>query len=101
MNKLFLSAALTGVLAATMTSPAFSEGKKEKEKCYGIAKAGKNDCASTDGAHSCAGQSKVDNDPKEWKYVKKGTCESMGGKLMGQASKKNGCEGKNGCDSKK
>ncbi len=50
----------------------------EKEKCYGIAQAGKNDCAS--GTHSCAGQAKVDKDPADWKYVAKGSCEKMGGK---------------------
>ena len=50
------------------------------EKCFGIAKAGKNDCGSNATAHSCAGQSKMDNDPKDFKYVKTGTCASMGGK---------------------
>lgn len=52
-----------------------------KEKCYGIVKAGQNDCADASGAHSCAGQAKRDNDPSEWKYVAKGTCEKMGGSL--------------------
>jgi uncharacterized membrane protein len=50
-----------------------------KEKCMGVAKAGGNDCATS--AHSCAGHSKMDNDPKEWKYVPKGECEKMGGKI--------------------
>lgn len=52
----------------------------EKEKCFGIAKAGQNDCATASGSHSCAGQSKTDNSPAEWKYVAKGTCEKAGGK---------------------
>jgi uncharacterized membrane protein len=39
--------------------------------------AGKNDCAAN--GHSCAGQSKMDKDPTEWKYVPKGECEKMGG----------------------
>ncbi|MCB6183311.1 DUF2282 domain-containing protein [Leeia sp. TBRC 13508] len=51
----------------------------EKEKCFGIAKAGKNDCASATGSHSCAGQASKDNDPNDWKYVAKGTCQNMGG----------------------
>ena len=34
----------------------------EKEKCFGISKAGQNDCASVTGSHSCAGQAKKDND---------------------------------------
>jgi len=50
------------------------------EKCYGIAKAGKNDCASN--AHSCAGQSSKDASGKEWVKVPKGTCERIvGGSL--------------------
>ena len=53
--------------------------KPAMEKCFGVAKAGKNDCAA--GTHSCAGQSKVSKDPKDWKYVPKGECEKMGGKL--------------------
>ena len=52
----------------------------DKEHCYGVAKAGQNDCAS--GNHACAGQSKKDNDPRDWKMVAKGTCEKMGGKLF-------------------
>lgn len=53
----------------------------DKEKCFGIAKAGQNDCASVVGSHSCAGQATKDMDPKEWKYVASGSCEKMGGKL--------------------
>jgi uncharacterized membrane protein len=50
-----------------------------KEKCYGVSKAGQNECAA--GKNTCAGTSKVDNDPTAWKLVAKGTCEKMGGKL--------------------
>ena len=53
----------------------------DKEKCYGVTKAGQNDCASSDGAHSCAGQAASDNLPTEWAYVAKGTCEQAGGTL--------------------
>jgi len=48
----------------------------DKEKCYGISMAGKNDCAAT-GHNSCAGQSKADFDKGAWKYVAKGTCMNM------------------------
>jgi uncharacterized membrane protein len=54
----------------------------EKEKCFGVAKAGQNDCATANGSHSCAGQTKKDHDAHDWKYVAKGTCEKMGGKMM-------------------
>lgn len=50
------------------------------EKCYGIAKAGKNDCGTS--AHACAGQSATNNDPNEWMYVPVGTCaKTPGGSL--------------------
>ena len=55
---------------------------KGMEKCFGIAKAGHNDCGSNKTAHACAGQSKVDNDPHDFKYVKTGTCKAMGGSAM-------------------
>jgi uncharacterized membrane protein len=47
-----------------------------KEKCYGIALKGQNDCASK-GVNSCAGQSKVDYEGTAWKLVPKGTCETI------------------------
>lgn len=88
MNKLLLSAALAGVMAAGVATTAMA-ADPSKEKCYGIAKAGKNDCAATNGSHSCAGQSKADNDLNEWKYVAKGTCDKEGGSLeAGKAPKK-------------
>nr|WP_315458064.1 DUF2282 domain-containing protein [uncultured Sphingorhabdus sp.] len=77
--------AAIAVAIALSTTPALAAG--DKEKCYGIAKAGKNDCASADGSHSCAGQARVDNSPNEWKYVAKGTCEKEGGKTKPAASK--------------
>ena len=52
----------------------------EKEKCYGIAKAGKNDCAAGEGT-SCAGTSVVDYQGNAWKYTDPGECEAMGGSL--------------------
>ncbi len=53
------------------------EKKGKREKCYGIVAKGMNDCASS--AHSCAGQSKVDNHPEEWIYVAKGLCSRIAG----------------------
>jgi len=63
-------------VAGTTTAQAQST---PKEKCYGVSKAGQNECAA--GKHSCAGSSRVDNDPTAWKLVAKGTCEKLGGKL--------------------
>ena len=52
----------------------------EMEKCYGVALAGKNDCAAGPGT-SCAGTSTVDYQGNAWKYVPTGECDDMGGKL--------------------
>jgi uncharacterized membrane protein len=84
MNKTVLTAALAGVLLAGVAAPAMANDHTKAgptEKCYGIAKAGHNDCKTASGSHSCAGHSTVDNAPDEWKNVEKGSCEKMGGKL--------------------
>jgi uncharacterized membrane protein len=89
-QKLIVSSALAGLIALAAAGNAMAaeeKGKemgadeKGKEKCFGIAKAGKNDCASATGTHSCAGQAKIDKAPEEWNYVAKGTCDKLGGKL--------------------
>ncbi len=72
--------AIASALAAALVLPAATQAQGNMEKCYGIAKAGQNDCANLAGTHSCAGQSKVSDDAGEWKYVAKGTCEKVGGK---------------------
>lgn len=79
MNKrqILLAAAIATVCAAGVGN--VSAAAADKEKCYGIAKAGQNDCASADGSHSCAGQAKADKGVNDWKYVAKGTCEKVGG----------------------
>eukprot|EP01030_Chromulinospumella_sphaerica_P024961 gene24961-25073_t len=78
--------AIASALAAALVLPAAtSQAQGNMEKCYGIAKAGQNDCASSNGTHSCAGQAKADNAPTEWKYVAKGTCEKAGGKTTAPA----------------
>ncbi len=84
-NKAIVSAALAAVMVTGFSAPAAAAGK---EKCYGIAKAGQNDCGNLAGTHSCAGQSTVDNDPGEWKLVAKGTCVELGGMLKAEAKRK-------------
>jgi uncharacterized membrane protein len=67
----FAGAAILSAQAAPAPEPSF-----KAEKCYGIAKAGKNDCAST-GNNSCAGTSKANADPRAWVYVPAGYCERI------------------------
>jgi uncharacterized membrane protein len=57
-----------------------------KEKCFGIAKAGKNSCANAN--HACAGYAKEDNHPDEWAYVARGSCVKLGGKLAAAGAEK-------------
>ncbi|HEX2448209.1 MAG TPA: DUF2282 domain-containing protein [Methyloceanibacter sp.] len=57
-------------------SPDAALAADETEKCYGVAKAGENDCAAGKGT-SCAGTSKVDYQGNSWKLVPKGTCLTM------------------------
>lgn len=62
-----------GIAASVATTPAAAQKKPEMEKCYGIAKAGHNDCAAGPGT-SCAGTSTRDYQGNAWKLVAKGTC---------------------------
>jgi uncharacterized membrane protein len=84
MNARFIVAS---ALAAAVAAPALMSAQKagsepsfKAEKCYGIAKAGKNDCAAN--GHACQGQAKADANGKEWVYVPAGSCERIvGGSL--------------------
>lgn len=71
VSALFIAAALG---AALSQSAAAAADAGEKEKCFGIALKGKNDCAAGAGT-SCAGTSRVDFQGDAWRYVPKGTCE--------------------------
>ena len=85
-HRLVASSALASVLAMGLLGAAQAqEGAKDKEKCFGVAKAGSNDCANLSGSHSCAGQNKTAMAVDEWNYVSKGSCAKMGGKTLGEA----------------
>ncbi len=77
-TKLSIVAAILATIQASSAS-AHMEPKEGDgmEKCYGIAKAGKNQCASVANKHSCAGMARVDNDPNEWVKVPSGTCVKL------------------------
>lgn len=81
-NKVLIATALAGLLGSTAAMVHAATTAPKMEKCYGVAKAGQNDCATRNGSHSCAGQAKRDNDANDWKYVPKGTCEKSGGMLV-------------------
>ena len=88
-QRLIVSSAVASVLALGLIGKASADDmSKAKEKCFGIAKAGANDCASLNGSHSCAGQTKADGAPDDWKYVAKGTCKDMKGMTEAEAKMK-------------
>jgi uncharacterized membrane protein len=72
---LAVAAAMVG--AVSMSVHHNGQGSIERERCYGITKAGQNDCANT--VHSCAKQAKADSDQSEWVAVPKGTCLRLAG----------------------
>lgn len=79
IKHLTIAAAIGSLLAVGVAHADSPDGKEATVKCYGVAKAGKNDCATA--SHSCAGASKQDNDPAEWKNMPKADCEKAGGKV--------------------
>lgn len=86
INQTLATAAIASLLALGASGTALAAA--DKDKCYGISKAGQNDCGGKHVKHSCAGQSKADNDGNDWKYVEKGSCEKMGGKMQPAAEMK-------------
>ncbi|MBS1246693.1 MAG: rane protein [Proteobacteria bacterium] len=81
-------AALTsgGIFASTTAQAAGAVVCAEQERCYGIAKAGKNDCATS--SSGCSGTAKQDNLKDAWIYVPKGTCQKVAGGMLAQPETK-------------
>jgi len=77
--------AVAAALAAALAVPAVAEAQGMTEKCFGVAKAGKNDCQTA--TSSCAGTSRKDAQTDAWLSVPKGTCEKIvGGSLTSSQS---------------
>ena len=84
-----VTTAITSLLVlgiSAVTSSAYAAAANQ-EKCFGIAKAGQNACNSNPKMHSCAGHSKVDNDPNDFIPVPLGTCLKVGGSLEPEGGK--------------
>lgn len=82
-SPVVLASAIAGVLAFAALAPVQAAEKVETEKCYGIAKAGMNDCQTAKSA--CAGTSKKDNDKSAFILLPKGSCEKIVGAALKQA----------------
>jgi uncharacterized membrane protein len=89
-QRLIATSTLASLLALGAVNAFAADDAKagEKEKCFGIAKAGQNDCSNLSGSHSCAGQASANNGADDWKYVAKGTCHSLGGLTTEEATAK-------------
>ncbi|MGL4280157.1 MAG: BufA1 family periplasmic bufferin-type metallophore [Albidovulum sp.] len=74
VKTLAVAGSLAAALAAHVAAPAAAD--EAKEKCFGVAMAGQNDCAAGPGT-TCAGTSKVDYQGNSWKLVPAGTCTTM------------------------
>ena len=87
MSNKIIVAALGAVIAMGISTQAAADTTKmdmknfkmpkDTEKCYGIVKAGKNDCGT--GTTSCAGSATADNDKSAWIMLPKGTCDKIVG----------------------
>jgi uncharacterized membrane protein len=81
VNAAVLLSVAAGMIAAVAMSVRHEgNGTVERERCYGITRAGQNDCANA--VHSCAKQAKADSDQGEWIAVPKGTCQRLAGSVM-------------------
>lgn len=81
-----LASAVSGALALGLMSGVSQAAEKvEMEKCYGISKAGKNDCQTASSA--CAGTAKKDSQKDAWIYIPKGTCDKIVGGQLAAAKK--------------
>ncbi|MFM2065629.1 MAG: hypothetical protein RLZZ584_538 [Pseudomonadota bacterium] len=88
-HRQIVATALASALALGLAASAQAhKTDADKEKCYGIAKAGQNDCADLNGLHTCAGEATTDNDPAEWRNVPRGTCKDLRGMTEVEARRK-------------
>ena len=87
-QRTFITTTAVALLTGLLATQSMTANAQAKEKCYGIAAAGQNDCANLSGTHSCAGQSKVNMGADEWKYVAKGECTNMKGMTAEQLKMK-------------
>jgi len=79
---LAVAGAMIGAVAASLRHG--TQGSVERERCYGVVRAGANDCANA--VHSCAKQAPTDSDKREWVAVPKGTCLRLAGGIPDEHS---------------
>ena len=85
MKTIAVASAMAAALAA-QTAPAAAQAK---EKCYGVSRAGQNDCAAGPGT-TCAGSSRVDYQGNAWTLVDAGTCTQISLPAMANGTERKG-----------
>lgn len=99
-TKTFIAASVLAAISqlpdnASAMNPNLKEGF---EKCYGVSKAGKNDCKSIANKHGCQTLSRKDDDPNEWVKVPEGLCDKLTGGSTIEASQLEGDDVDDGHD---
>ena len=79
-SKTAVTTAISGLMALGIASVSMTAHSADNEKCYGVVKAGKNDCQTANS--SCAGSSTADNQGDAWVYMPKGMCEKIVGSAL-------------------
>lgn len=88
-QRALIITAITGLLAFSITATAGSAYASDEEKCWGVAKAGRNACNTNKNKHTCAGHSQIASDSNDYIPLPKGSCEKIGGKLEPDGDKTN------------
>ena len=84
-KRQFIKTAASSLLALGIVAAVPASHAASMDKCFGVAKAGQNDCSGLSGLHSCKGTATTSYDPGDFKVVPTGTCTKMGGMSMQQA----------------
>jgi len=104
VKKIITAGLIAGAVSLAAANAAKAEDSADKEKCFGVVKAGMNDCGAADKSHSCMGHATADGNGNEWIALPKGVCEKLvGGSLaagMGGHEGKAACDGKASCQGK-
>ena len=93
-QRTIITAAITSLFALGIATSSPSASAADEEKCWGVAKAGQNACNSNKSKHSCAGHSKIDNDPSDYLPLPVGSCLKIGGMLEPAVDKNSPAEKK-------
>jgi uncharacterized membrane protein len=85
LNTVVIIGALSAMLAALHATTTNNSGQQERERCYGIVRAGNNDCANS--KHSCVNKSPANGSNAEWIMLPKGICKRIVGGSLSEVKK--------------